>query len=59
MINRSYMLYTTAYTLLGYIITYEQLFIYGFLKNFLVFAFYTENLSANLSFSKQKSLFIV
>lgn len=32
------MLYTTAYVLLGYIITYEQLFIYSFLKNFLVFA---------------------
>lgn len=28
------MLYTTAYVLLGYIITYEQLFIYSFLKNF-------------------------
>lgn len=30
------MLYTTAYVLLGYIITYEQLFIYGFLKKFLI-----------------------
>ena len=35
MTKYSYIFYTTAYVLLGYIITYEQLFIYSFLKKFM------------------------